>query len=244
MTRTFRLVPLLLGLVVTACAPASTTTPPAAVAAAPLDALCAGVPACKRVATVDVDGDSRVDQVGVAGVKLADGGQIVVRVRTATGQTLQTTGRRVHWFAKPFFGAAPLDGRRGAEIVVGDTMGAHYQQFRVITYRAGKLVTLKAPPLVWSKDGANRPTSRWAVDGSYRFNTGVTRSVSADRSVMLTMRTLERRDSGRGHVGQATHYRWSGGRWVKVSAQSLRVSSDKRAYAVGGWHVPGLRRFV
>lgn len=250
MSPTFRPVSVLLavGLTVLAlpgCAPTGAQAPrAAAVAAAPDVSVCAAVPGCARVANIDIDGDGRTDQVGVAGSKLTDGGKIVVRVQTAAGKTLQTTGRNVRWFAQPYFGAAPLDGNRGAEIVVGDTMGAHYQRFRVVTYRAGKLVTLKAPPLVSTEGGSSKPTSRWNVDGSYSFNTGITRRVAEDGQVTLTLRTLERRDSGRGHTGHVTSYRWSKDRWVQKSAGSLRVSADKAAYAVGGWHVSGLRRFA
>jgi hypothetical protein len=229
-------------LALTACSPHGTHVSPP-VQAAPVATVCSGVPTCTRVAKVDVDGDGRPDQVGVASSKPEDGGSITVRVRTANGLTTQTTGRKVRWFGKSFFGAAPLDGEDGAELFVGDTMGAHYEQFRVITFRNGKLVTLNAPPLVWSKTGAHAFTPRWGVDGSWAFNTGVTRRESAKQGVTVTMKSLERRESGRGHTGHATTYRWQQGQWVHVSSRTLRTT-DKAAYAAGGWHVQGLRRFV
>jgi hypothetical protein len=211
----------------------------AARAAAVVD-VCTGAPGCQQVALVDVDGDGQADQIGVATKSLANGGSITVRVRTATGHTMQTTGRKVFWFSKPYLGAAALDGVKGAEIVVGDTMGANYEQFRVITYRNGALVTLKAPPRVWTKAGMRNATSRWGIDGSYSFNIGVFRSVSAHQGVTLTMKSLARNLSGRGHSGHVTTYRWHAGGWVEVSAKHVRNAADRTAFASGGWHVPGL----
>lgn len=229
--------------VLVGCA-ATPSSAPSDVAPAATTNVCTGVPGCRRVASVDIDGDARADQVGVASSKMADGGRITVRVRTASGRTMQTTGRHVRWFADDaFVAAAPLDGRAGAEIFVGHSMGAHYQQFRVVTYRAGRLVTLKAPPLLWSRDGMEDATSRWGVDGSYSFNVGVYRRVSSRGAVTLTMRSLARRDSGHGHSGHETTYRWYRGTWSKVSARRLSNLSDKAAYASGGWHVTGVPRF-
>ena len=206
--------------------------------------VCAGVTGCSRVASVDVDGDGSADQVGVASRKLAGGGSITVRVRTATGHTLQTTGRDVVWFAKPFHAAAPLDGEPGAEIFVGDTMGANYEQFRVITYREGRLVTLEAPPAAWTKAGMSQATPRWGIDGSYSFSSGVVRTVSSQGTVTLTMKALERNASGTGHSGHVTSYRWHDGAWQNVSARSVGSASDRTAFASGGWHVPGVPRFA
>lgn len=219
----------------------------AAPAAAGATSVCASVPSCRRVATVDVDGDGRPDQVGISAHHIsahtsASHGSITVRVRTATGHTLTTTSSHVIWFSKPFLGAAALDGRRGAEIVVGDTMGANYEQFRVITYRHHKLVTLDEPPLAWTGKGMADAATRWGVDGSYSFNIGIFRSVDARHVVTLTLKTFERNATGRGHTGHVTVYRWHRGAWVERSSRRLQLA-DKRAFAVGGWHVSGLRRF-
>lgn len=205
--------------------------------------VCTSVPGCQRVATVDVDGDGRADEVGIVARDLAHSGTITVRVRTASGHTLATTGRHVYWFSKPYVGAAALDGASGAEIVVGDSMGANYEQFRVITYRAGKLVTEKEPPKAPAGAGMSRATARWGIDGSYSFNSGVFRTVSSDHVVALTLKTLERNASGHGHSGHVTSYRWHGGRWVEQSTATVRSESDRRAFASGGWHVRGLPRF-
>jgi hypothetical protein len=213
---------------------------PAAVASTNV---CAGVAGCRQVTKIDVDGDGRADQVGVVSHKLDGGGSITVRVRTATNATLQTTGRHVRWFAKPWLGAAPLDGVKGAELFVGSTMGANYEQFRVITYRAGKLVTLKAPAAAPGSGGKTKLSSRWEIDGAYSFNIGVSRAVSS-QGVKVTMTSLERNLSGRGHTGHRSVYRWASGGWQQVSTHKVKIASDKAAFAVGGWHVSGLRRFA
>jgi hypothetical protein len=204
--------------------------------------VCTGVSGCRRVATIDVDGDARADQVGVLGDGPASGGSITVRVRTATGHTAQSTGRNVYWYTSPFFGAAPLDGRAGAEILVGDTAGAHTQQFRVLTYRKGKLVTLAPPPYVRRSAAPDRSTARWLVDGSYSFSYGIYRSVSAS-GVTLTLKSAVRNSSGRGHIGHATSYRWRDGGWVEVSAKTVRYPTDASVAGLGGWHVRGLPLF-
>jgi hypothetical protein len=207
--------------------------------------VCTGVASCTRVADVDVDGDRRTDQVGVVSRQIADGGTVTVRVQTATGRTMRTTSKDVRWFgAQAWFGAAALDGRRGAELVIGDQMGAHFQQFRVLTHRDGRLVTLPAPAVGWYKSTNTATTPRWGVDGSYSFNTGFSRKVTADGVVTLTTTSAMRKDSGIGHRGQTRTYRWESDRWVRVSTTNVRYTDDESAYAVGGWHVKGLRRFV
>lgn len=221
--------------------PSATSTGPASSTPAP--AVCSGVAHCTTAARVDVDGDGRADQVGVAGERLADGGSVTVRVRTATGRLLKTTGHDVHWFAKPYFGAVAVDGEPGAEIVVGDTMGANYEQFRVVTYRDGRLVTLKAPPAQWTRAGLSRAASRWGVDGSYSFNDGVERTVVAGVAT-LTMTSASRNDSGTGHTSHRTSYRWADGAWSETSTRTTRHATDAEVAGVGGWHVPGLHRFV
>lgn len=221
---------------------ALTRSAPVAASGATGGNVCTGVRGCTVVAEVDVDGDGRADQVGVSSSRPADGGTITVRVRTASQHTLQTVGRDVYWFSRPFLGATPIDGRAGAEIVVGSTMGANYEQFRVITYRKGKLVTLKAPPTVGSKSGMQTSTARWGIDGAYSFNAGVYRHVS-DGHVTVTIKTAIRNDSGRGFTGHTSSYRWHGGHWKQSSSTKVRYTTDASVTGLGGWHVSGLPAF-
>lgn len=154
---------------------------------------------CKVVATADIDGDGRTDQVGILArdITKQSGGTITVRVRTATGKTLQTTGGDVSWYYQPFHGVADVDGRTGKEIVVGDLTGAHSFQWRVVTYRNGRLVTL-APP---AGSGLTRD-SRWATDGSSSFHYGWSRRVSDKGVVTLVRKHAERDDDGWGARGE------------------------------------------
>lgn len=243
MSRPIRLAILLVALALTGSAH-SITSPSAPAQAATDRHVCAGVSGCHQVVSVDVDGDGRPDEVGITSRRIVDDGSITVRVRTATGHTLQTTGRHVFWFAKPYVGAPALDGAKGAEIVVGDTMGAHYQRFRVVTYRSGRLVTLKAPPLVWTKAGLAASTARWEVDGAWSSDIGAARTSSVENGVRLTLKSAVRNESGTGHTGYTTSYRWHSGGWTKVSATQVDYASDKAPAALGGWHVAGLPRFV
>jgi hypothetical protein len=197
---------------------------------------CTGVSGCRIVASIDIDGDGRADQVGVIGKALSgDNGTITVRVRRAvTGRTIQTTSRRIYWAHNAFVGAAPVDGVKGAEILVGDLSGAHYQQFRMITYRGGRLVTANPPP----RAGMLSRASRWGADISYSSNIGLYRTVSRGK-VTMTVRTARRNDSGYGHHGQIAVYTWRSSRWVTVSRKAVSYDTDRAAF-IGGLWIEGL----
>lgn len=220
----------------------STTAVQPALAGVPLS-VCAGVSGCKVVKRVDVDGDARADQVGVVMRNLGstNPGTVTVRVRTATNRLLSTTGTNVRWVgtaADAWAGAAPIDGRRGAELVVGQTTGAHALWFRVITYREGRLVTLRAPKAL-KRTGQSRGTATWPVDGSYNAQVGVYRTTSKGRAY-VRLKSAIRNNSGKGHTGWTVKYRWSGGRWKVVSARKVRYKTDNSAYKIGGWHIKGI----
>jgi hypothetical protein len=202
---------------------------------------CTGVSGCKIVTSSDIDGDTRNDSVGVASTGLKDDlwgvGSITVRVRTATGRVMQTTGSEVDWYYAPYQGVAAIDGVKGNEIVVGDTAGAHALQFRVITVRSGKLVSLSPPP-----GSSLTRSSRWATDGSYSYQMGWSRTVSPNGKVTLTRKLAERQGIQK-HNGQTNTYEWKSNKWVKASSKKVVYRSDKSAYAIGGWHIRGVRVF-
>ncbi len=206
-------------------------------ASAATTTVCTGVTGCRVVGSGDIDGDGRADQVGIIAKNLTSsaGGTVTVRVRTATNKIMQTTGGDVYWPARAFHGIAAIDGVPGKEIVVGDLTGAHATQWRVVTYREGRLLTLPPPP-----GSSLTRSSRWATDGSYSFELGWSRSVSAKGVVYLKKKDAQRNESGRGHVGKTTVYRWKSGKWVKTSTRKVHYKTDKAAFAVGGWHLRGL----
>lgn len=211
--------------------------------AAPAKTACSGVSHCTVVDRADVDGDGTADSIGVVAKKVDRGGSVQVRVRTSSHGLLTKTTHDVEWFGgEPvFLGATALDGKRGAEVVVGQAMGAHFQHFRVLTFRSGGLVWLASPKAPAKTHSIDTDTSVWAIDGSYSFNTGIART-STSKGVFVTVTALERKESGHGHTGWKSTYRWSSTGWVLQSSTSVERSS-KAAYATAGWHVKGLPTF-
>lgn len=194
--------------------------------------VCSGVKSCKVVARVDVDGDGRKDQVGlVQRTSYPQNGTITVRVRTAKGRTMKTS-HKATWYGSAWHGAAKIDGRAGRELVVGSSAGAHAKFFRVVTYRSGKLVTLKAP-------GGART---WWIDGSYSMNAGWFRSTSKGK-VYMTSKTAVRNWSSSGHDLRTTKYQWKSNRWKRVSSTRNPRATNRSAYATAGWHVPNLKKY-
>src|SRR4051812_27058258 len=72
--------------------------------------VCTGVEGCRVVASGDIDGDGRADQVGIVAKNITSSadGTITVRVRTASNKVLQTTGSDVSWPVGPFHGLAAI----------------------------------------------------------------------------------------------------------------------------------------
>lgn len=195
--------------------------------------VCSGQRYCTVKNYIDVDGDGRRDQVGLVDWVYSDGseGGAQVRVRTAKGKLL-TTSHKTWWNGDgTWHGAAKIDGRAGYELVLATDMGAHMLGYRVVTYRDGRLVTLKAP--------GNQYT--WWIDSSYSFNRGWYRSVKAGKAY-LTSKSAVRNESY-GHDLRVNRYVWRNGRWVSLSSTRTRHASDRASMTIGGWHVPYLKRF-
>lgn len=204
--------------------------PVAMTSASAATGVCSGVKSCKVVTRVDVDGDGRKDQVGLVQSRANPMGHTVtVRVRTAKGRTMKTS-HKAWWYGSTWHGSARVDGVAGRELVVGKSVGAHMMQFRVITLRRGKLVTLKAPGNAAS----------WPIDSSYSFNHGWTRSVSKG-TVSMTSRYAQRRNAST-HNLTTSRYVWRNGAWRLASSKKSVVANSKGA-TVGGWRVPGLKRY-
>ena len=86
---------------------------PAASSGSPArNGVCAGVQDCRRVATIDVDGDRRADRVGWHRINKK---RVQIRVRTAKGRLLRReVNVRYWWRGGKWGGAAWIDGRPGA----------------------------------------------------------------------------------------------------------------------------------
>jgi hypothetical protein len=192
--------------------------------------VCQGVPKCRVVAHVDVNGDRRRDVVGAARVgKIgAPQGAVVVRVKTAPGTIASITRKTQYWNDNLWQGAATLDRHRGKDLMVGHEIGAHTEFFAAFTWRKGGLVGLDAP-------GAGR---YWIVDGAYRDSFGWLHR-KADPAGLIRKRVAERvRDTKRFH-GTIRTFRWKAGEWTKVSVVKRRLT-EKQAGGWAGFHVPGL----
>lgn len=196
--------------------------------------VCAGVKKCQRVATVDVDGDRRADRVGWRQLSKK---KAQIRVRTADGKLLKRkVGVRQWPGGGAWGGAAWIDGRRGAELLVGSMAGAHAMHYRMLTYRNGRLVGEPSP---WH--GSIK--GRWAVDASARFYAGWDRNVSKRGRVTMTMKVAERNRRGQKFTGFNVRYAWRNGHWKHVKRIKRTYANQSQARKIGGWHVGHLNRW-
>jgi hypothetical protein len=196
--------------------------------------VCDGVPGCRVVARVDVDGDGRRDSVGVARPGGDTGRRVVVRVRTGPDHIVSVRAPAEFWPGSPWLGAAQLDGRPGAELVVAYTQGAHTDFFRALTWRAGRLVTLGAPG----------PGDFWVVDSAAFVSLGWQRlphdPPGAIRGLSAQRAGTSAHDPFRGTV---TRYQWTPRGWRTEASRTVFPMSERAAYAWAGFHVPGLPRW-
>jgi hypothetical protein len=156
-----------------------------------------------------------------------------VTVRTAAGQVDSKVLNTEYWPRGHWQGAARMDGQRGAELVVGTSVGAHTLWFTVLTWRGGNLVVERNP-------SSGR---EWAIDAAYNVYYGWLRRV-IDGRARITERYVTR-DGGAGHhwSGRAWTYTWRGGSgWTRSWTRHLSIQGDRKASRIAGWHVTGLER--
>jgi hypothetical protein len=227
----FRHVTLVVASAVTA-AVALVAVPPAAQAAGP--GVCEGINRCRVVAHVDVDGNGTRDAVGLArrGKNGGPKGSVLVRVKTAADQVAEVQRKLPYWYGPAWQGAARLDSRKGRELVIGHTAGAHTQFFRTLTWRGGRLVDLPPP-------GSARD---WVVDGAYRISLGFLRRAGKPAGTLTRLRAERNGDSST-FTGTTSNYRWSKGDWKLVSRSTNEHLPEETAYRWGGFRVPGLARW-
>lgn len=182
----------------------------------------------RSVARTDVDGDGAADTVYYR-VRSADVARVVVR--TSSGQRLVRGLSTKFWPRGQWYGATPLDGVPGDELVVGTWMGAHTPMFTVLTYRFGDLEVMDNPAGIYGR--------LWPIDAFYNGYLGWTRTVE-DGEVRLTLRSVLRTGQTKEFTGEAEHFRWAGNGWVRAGVEPISVRGDKRAAQIGGWHVKGL----
>ena len=198
---------------------------------------CAGVDRCHVVAHVDVDGDGSPDAVGLArrGTDGAAKGSVTLRVDLGD-RVVSVTRPTEYWYGPLWQGAADVDGRRGKELFVGRTQGAHAQLFQTVTFRAGRLVPLRAPGRGYQ--------GLWYVDSSVMYVGGWIRT-AADPAGVVRSRTAYRNDApdDRTFSGVVKTFRWTRDGWVRTAIRRLPHASEDQVSAWGGFRIRGLQRF-
>jgi len=196
--------------------------------------VCSGVTRCHVRAHADVNGDGRVDSVGVASRGHGANREVIVRVRTAPDQISTARQKAPNWLGSLWHGVARLDGRRGVEIVVGETEGLHAHLYRAMTWRHGDLTTLRAPghDRYWYTDGA------YSIGAGWQVRAGTAPGTIRRRVAIRVSPTRAR--PFRGHVNT---FHWDSGDWVRVSTKKVPEMRQRRAYSWGGFYVPGLPRW-
>ena len=196
--------------------------------------VCTGVIGCRVVSQADVNGDGIRDSVGIArrGASGSVYGSVIVRVKVAPRRIVQVTRKLEPFYGSPWQGASPLDGRRGAELMIGHMAGAHTQFFQALTWRDGGLVNLRAP-------GAQRD---WVVDGAWSVALGWQRR-STDPVGTLLRREAYRNGSSSTFTAKLTRYRWSSVGWQRVRTTTNARLPENAASSWGGFLIRGLQRY-
>ena len=198
---------------------------------------CAGVDRCHVVAHADVDGDGTRDPIGLARTGKDGGanGTVTLRVRLGS-RVVSATRPAEYWYGPLWQGAANVDGRRGKELFVGRTQGAHAQLFQALTLRHGRLVTLRAPGRGYQ--------GLWIIDGSAMYETGWLRRASDPAGVVRFRHAERNRPSETSDfTGVVKTFRWTADGWVRTAIRRDLHLSQERAEAWGRFHVPGLPRW-
>jgi hypothetical protein len=209
-------------------------------------AVCRAVVDCRRVTSVDVDGDGRLDQVGIAPLSgQADGEQEwSLRVRTATGQLVEAThGPHTLHGAQPWFGASNIDGVPGAELLLRSTSGPHTRWFTMYTWRDGALRVEKNPAIT-----DNYQDAAWPIDNAFSARVGVTcfrdnGTAYVQQTALTPTGSDYFTNPDAEYQGDVTTWRWADDGWTRDSTLPLTlIASEQRFQEVAGWHCPGLPR--
>lgn len=184
---------------------------------------------CTIVSRADIDGDSQADSTGIS-ARVLDNGleRVTVRTHTADGERLSTytDSERRMGGEERHRGTARIDGVRGYELVIVDELGAHTAYNRVLTYRDGRLTTLKDPYHQW----------RWVTDGSVWSSAGYHRVDESSLGVQMFVSNATDND-GDGRFDQTLlRSRWAGDHWTKVT----KIQRDVRPSTLEvyrGWNI-------
>lgn len=218
---------------------------------------CTGVSGCLVVGKADVDGDGRADQIGIVNKKVdavryaGTRGSATVRVRTAKGKTLTSSTTGISWYSSnAYFDEAPIDGRKGNELIIGTKKGSllgdaaygdrrgrmNWSEFRVITYRDGRLTTLRSPA-----GDSSSGSYRWRMYGDHP-SVGFSRILSSGRTYVVRSRSDMSYATGDLYITRVT-YRWTGSGWSKYRTTKA-PTSENGARTIAWWRMSGIRRYT
>lgn len=212
--------------------------------------VCSGVKQCYVMGHVDVTGDGKRDWVGAVnrnGHRIRRG-KVTVRV-LAKGRISKVRLPVRRWRGDVFHGIARIDGRRGAEMVVGarrtrhelrtagGTRVTYSKAFHVLTVRHGDIVRSKAP---------GKKARTWTLTPRDGVRFGDATAPDAARSKTIGYHRQSKRGKVRmvrkqfecaGLAGCGSNrvtFVWRHGGWAK------RSSVRGQAHVEGAWHVKGL----
>jgi hypothetical protein len=176
------------------------------------------------VARVDVDGDGRTD---VVRLRKVEDQHAVLTVSTARGATL-SRHLRTTWIDPMWHGAARIDGRPGAELVLITDAGAHTLFHTVLTFADGRLV----------RQQRKGPGRTWVTDGAAFVNIGWKRYRKDGRAFVAKRWVTEDYESP-GWSGKSVTYRWGRGEWHRAATKSLPPPNGPESGSVRGLGSPG-----
>lgn len=209
--------------------------------------VCTGVTNCKVVKSVDITGDGVKDSVGIVTHPIFGDYYASVRVLTGKGTLLTYTDGSGIWpYSEGIFrGAAPIDGRPGADVVIGNAAAAYDgTRWLVVGYRHHKLVKVNAPKLPkkvgipnygWWMTASNDDWRKDYKHPTVKIVEGIKRTTHHGKAqVELTVATRAKKQHK--YDTWTVTYRWNGHGWHRVSTKHRKLSKHA-ATALSGWHL-------
>ncbi|MGH3359130.1 MAG: hypothetical protein ACRDO7_10030 [Nocardioidaceae bacterium] len=194
--------------------------------------VCSGIDRCRRTAVIDVDGDRRADRIGW---RRLDRGHVQIRVRTTDHGLLTRTVDVRRWRSGEWAGATRVDGRPGAELVIGSKRDGDTPYYTMLTHRGGRLVVERSPA---------HPQGRlWTVDAGLMGYAGWHRHVWPAGRITMTLKVARRDGDSVAFRGYTVRYEWRDGDWRQARRVRAQYPTTRRAEKIAGWYVGRLDRF-